>query len=173
MVIRERHISFLVYSLTLGGALLWFGALFLAPYFRAHQSPVSVFLYTAFSNVCHQIPSRSFQIFGYPLAVCSRCLGIYSGFLLGTIIYPWRYGFLPISLPKTKTFFWVTAPIVIDTSGNFFSIWNTPGWIRFGAGILWGIILPFYFIPGLTEFALECKTRNKSYSFLKSLGKKK
>lgn len=36
-----------------------------------------------FSLVCHQDPARSFWIAGVPIAVCSRCLGIYLGAAVG------------------------------------------------------------------------------------------
>ena len=36
-----------------------------------------------FSIVCHQDPARSFWIAGAPVAVCTRCLGIYLGVVAG------------------------------------------------------------------------------------------
>ena len=36
----------------------------------------------AFRVLCHQDPARSFWVNGVPMAVCSRCFGIYSGFAL-------------------------------------------------------------------------------------------
>lgn len=173
MDVKDKHIFLFIYSLTIGGILLWLTAIFLAPYLRAYQSPIHIFIYSAFSNICHQIPSRCFTFSGYPLAVCSRCLGIYSGFLLGTLMYPGVHGLHNLSFPRTRTFFLVTFPIVVDTSGNLLSLWSTWGWIRFALGAVWGLILPFYFIPGLTQFALECKHKPNSHSFLKFYGKKK
>lgn len=48
----------------------------------------SIWIYYFFSGICHQIPERSFQYYGYPMAVCSRCAGIYYGFFLSAIVYP-------------------------------------------------------------------------------------
>lgn len=39
-----------------------------------------------FSPVCHQDPARSFWLFGAPVAVCARCLGIYLGSAVGAWI---------------------------------------------------------------------------------------
>jgi uncharacterized membrane protein len=39
-----------------------------------------------FSGLCHQNPARSFVIAGVPVAVCTRCLGIYLGLAAGTIL---------------------------------------------------------------------------------------
>ena len=38
--------------------------------------------------VCHQIPERSFQYLGEPLAACHRCTGLYVGFTLGVMAWP-------------------------------------------------------------------------------------
>jgi len=141
----------IVYFSTLAGILLWLTAIFLAPYFKSQSSPLNVLFYTLFSPVCHQIPSRSFIYFGYPLAVCSRCLGIYAGFLGGVGLFPIMNGLSTVSLPKVRLFILMSIPIGIDTLGNFMGLWVSSGWLRFASGFLWGLILPFYFICGLVD----------------------
>jgi uncharacterized membrane protein len=37
-----------------------------------------------FALACHQDPARSFWLFGAPLAVCTRCFGIYAGAALAS-----------------------------------------------------------------------------------------
>ncbi len=44
-------------------------------------------LHLGFALVCHQRPERCFWIFGAPVAVCARCLGIYLGAALGLLIH--------------------------------------------------------------------------------------
>jgi uncharacterized membrane protein len=39
-----------------------------------------------FSLVCHQHPERCFWLFGAPIAVCARCLGIYLGAATGLLL---------------------------------------------------------------------------------------
>lgn len=146
----------------------WISAIFLAPYLRSRCMPGSIFIYSLFSPICHQNPARSFFVFGYQLAVCSRCLGIYSGFFAGIIIYPLLRGFSSIYLPKIKYFLVMSLPIGLDTMGNFFRLWNTSNWPRFSLGFIWGLILPFYFITGLAELIRpETALEMKKY-FLKS-----
>ncbi len=66
---------------TLSGAVLG------VPYFLTHGfGPVGVALQHGFALVCHQRPERSFRIFGAPVAVCARCLGIYLGAAIGLLI---------------------------------------------------------------------------------------
>jgi uncharacterized membrane protein len=152
-MIRNRIL--LVYLATLAGILFWLGAIVLAPYLRSRNIPIGKFIYICFSPVCHQIPGRSFLIFGYPMAVCARCLGIYSGFLAGMALYPFLRGFSKVRLPKTKIFLAVSVPIVTDTVGNLFGFWATSNLVRLSSGFLWGSILPLYFVTGLSELAIK------------------
>jgi uncharacterized membrane protein len=58
-----------------------------APYFSTHGFlPVGFALQRGFALVCHQRPDRSFWIFGAPVAVCARCLGIYLGAAVGLLL---------------------------------------------------------------------------------------
>lgn len=150
----------LIYSVTLTGIITWIAVIFLAPYLKSQSSPFSGFIYAIFSPTCHQIPSRCFYAFGHPLAVCARCLGIYCGFLLGISIFPFVKGFGTPALPKAKTFILLSIPIVLDTGGNLLGIWTSPDWVRFLTGIVWGLILPFYYLAGLADFFLREK-RNR------------
>ena len=140
---------YLIYALTLFGIVLWLSAVFLAPYLKSRHSAWNVLLYTVFSSVCHQIPSRSFHILGFPLAVCARCFGIYFGFFLGTLVFPVFNKFSSLSLPKNIVFVFFSFPIVMDTLGNFFHLWRSSNGLRFLIGTSWGIILPAYFLTGL------------------------
>ncbi len=57
------------------------------PYLSSHGAFSAAFaLHRAFSLICHQRPDRSFWIFGAPVAVCARCLGIYLGAALGLLL---------------------------------------------------------------------------------------
>lgn len=154
---KPKNKILLMYLFSLGGIIIWIGAIFLAPYLKKESLTLNNFVYALFSPVCHQIPSRSFFFFGYPLAVCARCLGIYFGFFAGTAFYPFLNGFSSLSLPKSKIFLIISFPIVIDTIGNFFHIWTTLNWMRFAFGFIWGVILPFYFITGLSDLYIHRK----------------
>jgi uncharacterized membrane protein len=149
----DRKLAF-IYIATLIGILLWIGALFYAPYLKKISSPLSGFLYAVFSPTCHQAPSRCFYAFGHPLAVCARCLGVYSGFLLGMVIFPFLNGFSKMSMPKVKTLTILSMPIFIDVTGNLLGLWASSDWVRFLTGVVWAIILPFYFLAGIADLIL-------------------
>lgn len=160
MTIKTK-ISLLYFS-TLAGIIALMGTIFLAPYLKYRSHALSGFLYALFSPTCHQIPSRCFSLYGYPMAVCARCLGIYGGFFLGTLIVPFFKRFSTLDLPKAKTFILVSLPIAVDAAGNLLQIWSSPNWIRLLTGILWGTMLPFYLLTGLMDLLLRKK--GKSFS---------
>jgi uncharacterized membrane protein len=135
---------------TLVSASVWIAFIVLAPYLRSTGSPWNALVYAVFAPTCHQIDSRCLHIFGYPMAVCARCLGIYLGILCGTCLFPWLRS-EPLGLPRPKTFVIFTLPIALDTVGNMLGLWPTPSLIRLGLGISWGLILPFYLVPGLSD----------------------
>lgn len=77
-----------------------------------------------FYGVCHQLPDRSFFINGSPMAVNSRCFGIFFGLFAG-------WAFIPFSLKMTIGRSWpvkllLVAVIlqVIDFTGNLFQLWE-------------------------------------------------
>jgi len=148
--------------ITCAGAVAWFAGIFLAPYLKSRSSPWQALVYAIYAPVCHQTASRSFHCFGQSLAVCARCLGIYLGFLAGLGFYPLARGFRRVRLPPTRLFLFVSAPIVLDTLGNFSGLWSTSEIVRFATGVPWGAILPFYFITGIAELVLAGKYRLKS-----------
>jgi uncharacterized membrane protein len=160
-LMAAKKIVILIYLLTLAGIFLWIGTIFLAPYLAKESSPFAGFIYALFSPTCHQIPSRCFFVFGHPLAVCARCLGIYAGFLAGTLIYPFLKGFFSPSLPRIKYFISVSIPILLDTAANLFGIWKSTDWFRFLTGLIFGVILPFYFLAGFSDYFIR---RRKDFS---------
>jgi uncharacterized membrane protein len=144
----------LAYGLTAVGTLAWLTGIFFAPYLSSQGAHWSGLVYALYSPVCHQLASRSLRAWGYPLAVCARCLGIYLGFGAGVIAYPFVRGLRRVALPATGVFLLFSAPIVTDTAGNFLRVWATSSGLRLAIGLLWGTLLPYYFIPGLAELRL-------------------
>jgi uncharacterized membrane protein len=70
----------------------WVAALTVAPFMasRAHLSPplyaCVVALYGAGAAICHQLPARSFRLWGAQMPVCARCTGIYVGAALAALV---------------------------------------------------------------------------------------
>lgn len=76
------------YWLLVIGSSLWLFLILLPPWLMSRGMPFADFSYAWFSSLCHQIPGRSIQAWGNPLAVCARCTGIYFGFWFGLLIVP-------------------------------------------------------------------------------------
>jgi uncharacterized membrane protein len=150
----------LVYGLTLAGTLTWLAAIILAPYLRSRGVRLNALIYSVFAPTCHQLPSRSFHIWGFPMAVCGRCTGIYLGFLAGMLAYPFLRRLGREDMPRALTFVILSLPMAVDTLGNFFNVWSTGNVLRLITGFIWGTILPFYLLAGLNGIFLKNDTES-------------
>jgi len=115
--------------------------------------PFALAIYKSFSFVCHQIPERSFRIAGYKFAVCSRCTGIYSGFAVAALMYPMVRSLKQTETPHLAWLFLAAAPLAVDWSLGYFSIWQNNHASRFATGALLGAVAVFYILPGLIELS--------------------
>lgn len=152
-----------VWLATLGGTVVWLAAIFLAPWLagRGAAGPAR-FAYAVFAPLCHQIPGRCFFLGGHPLAVCSRCLGIYAGFAAGLVLYPFVRGFARVALPPARLFMLLTLPMAVDAAGGLLGAWKSPIGLRFATGFAWGTVLPIYFVPGVVDFFQKRRERRES-----------
>src|ERR1051325_11510290 len=78
-----------LHTVLIGAVLLWCLAIILPPLcleMGPSFTPIAAGIYRMYSPICHQFDSHSIHIGGYKLAVCSRCMGIYFGFLLGWVV---------------------------------------------------------------------------------------
>src|SRR6056297_1218175 len=73
------------WALALGGTLVLLVGAVLPPFVGPDAEHA---LRVGFQHLCHQLPGRSFEVGGVPLAVCHRCVGIYAGLLGGVLSLP-------------------------------------------------------------------------------------
>jgi uncharacterized membrane protein len=136
-----------------------------APLARAYNHPeVAGSIYRIFSFVCHQLNDRSFHLAGYQFAVCSRCTGIYSGFAVAALIYPFAR---PLSRTETPARLWLllaAMPLAVDFLLGYFSLWHNTHLSRYVTGALLGSVAVFFIMPGLMELTsfLQQRFRVKS-----------
>ncbi len=94
----------------------------------------------AFRGLCHQDPQRAFWLAGTPMAVCSRCFGIYAGFLAAWLIVPAGINRLhSFEQYKGKLLAGAVGLNFVDFLGNFIGIWQNTLGTRFGLGMLVGM----------------------------------
>ena len=141
-----------VWLLTAAGALLWLAGIVLAPWLAARGAagPARA-VYALYAPVCHQLADRCYVLWGRPLAVCGRCLGIYLGFAAGLAAYPLVRRFDRSALPSARLFILLSLPLAVDGLAGFFGIWRSPIAVRAATGLVWGALLPYYWVAGLAD----------------------
>ena len=104
------------------GAIVWAVAVPGAALLASRQTPsvpaylTAVVVYAIGSVVCHQLPERSFYLWGRQLPVCARCTGIYAGAAVAAIalvVVAWLKGRPSPSLAPPSARLKPRAPIVV------------------------------------------------------------
>lgn len=150
---KKKHWKFhpLLAAVILPAAAFFVFAAWSTPYF--YHTPgdwLQSWQKSMFSFVCHQQLFRSYSIQGVPLAVCSRCLGIYNGLFLGLAVF----SNFPVFMNNFRhfvyrLFFMITFILIFDGFGNLFDFWNTTNLIRTIIGLGWGIVIGMLLISAL------------------------
>jgi uncharacterized membrane protein len=141
--------------------LFWLMLILAAPIAKLNGlTNISQPLYTFFSFICHQIPSRSFHIEGEQFGVCSRCFGVYFGLLFGFLIYPlWRR--IDETDPISRIWLFLSlVPIGIDWTLGVFGIWENNFTSRFVTGMILGTACSTFIVPAIVEIARNLTLRS-------------
>ena len=139
-----------VYAGLMTISVAWIGLIFAAPWLMAERRFfASTIIYQGFSAVCHQIAERSFHFHGFPLGVCSRCIGGYAGFVMGLAIYPFLRDLGEEKFPARWILIASAIPVAIDFAGGFSGIFTNTFLSRALTGMLFGAVAAFYILPGL------------------------
>ncbi len=112
-------------------------------YFRNWELSAKLTALYMFS--CHQQPDRTFFILGYPIALCSRCYGFYSGVILFGIL-----GIIDKLKINKKIFLFLISFVCLDLILNGILKYNTGNLIRFSVGFVMGLIF-----VAVIKFVLE------------------
>ena len=116
------------------------------PYCLSHGFLIpAVLLHRAFAFVCHQRPDRTFSLFGFPIAVCARCLGIYLGAAIGLLLRTSR------SL-ALRLLFAAAALNALDAATELAGLHGNWMPLRFVLGALLGSAAALLISSSLTEY---------------------
>jgi uncharacterized membrane protein len=110
----------------------------LYPFFMSTGDPTLVTLAGAikagYHPTCHQLPDRCLFIFGYQMAVCSRCFAIYVSFLAGGLLFY----FIKDKLKPFHIFYYILlcVPMAVDGLAQLFGV-PIPRGIGPGFELIW------------------------------------
>ena len=123
---------------------------FLAPILMANGHTGSAnLIYSAYRFTCHQLPSRSYFIFGQQMAFCHRDTAIYTALFLAVVLFSFvRHRLKPLPWQAYVAFI---APMAIDGTTQLFGL-RTSNWqLRTITGALFGIGSAWLALPYLEE----------------------
>ncbi len=154
IILNQKRLARWAWAAIFFIALSWVLLIISAPIARVYGFPgFSDSIYWFYSHLCHQISDRSFHVHEYPFAVCARCFGFYSGFLLGLILYPFHRMLDNTNPPPRIWLFLAMVPIGIDWSLGFFEIWENSHLSRTITGGILGIACAVFIVPAVVEIS--------------------
>jgi len=123
------------------------------------QSPWQIqWQHEAFSNLCHQNPARSFWINGQPMAVCSRCLGIYAGFGIGWLTLPlYAIANMAEKWNFKKGAMAIVLINIFDIVGNILGFWENTLVSRLALGCMMGMSAALIFSGDFFKTIIKSK----------------
>lgn len=131
-------------------------------------------VYRSFSMLCHQLPERSLVLNGHLTFVCTRCLGFYSGLVLGWLICGLSIIGVPnIPLPgrrfRNKLLPGILMVIGLDVFAQFIGLWHTSNGLRFFLGIVlgFGVIHFIYFSNVMQSDILNIKSNESTHGTIR------
>jgi len=104
---------------------------------------IAAFLYLFFSPICHQLPERSFFLFGHQLPVCARCIGIYLGAFSGSF-------FARKNSPPPWVLVAAVVPMALD-GGTQLVFRESTNVLRFVTGLIAGFVVVFYLYAAIAS----------------------
>ena len=157
---REARAPLIAWAIVTAIALMLVALIVGAPLAQVNGHPAfAAAIYRAFSFVCHQIPERSLHLAGHQFAVCSRCVGLYSGFAVAALIYPLARSLKRTDTPRRLWLMLAAVPLAIDFGLTYFGVWQNTHLSRFLTGALLGSMAVFYVLPGLSELSQGVRRR--------------
>jgi uncharacterized membrane protein len=113
-------------------------------------------IYIVYRLTCHQLPERSFFLFGHKMAICARCMAIYTSFWGLGLLYglwkatPWgrRHRPRPLSIKWLAV---LAVPMFIDGVAQLVGLHQSTNLLRTITGTLVGAGTGLFAYPLLDE----------------------
>lgn len=100
-----------------------------------------------FGAICHQQFDRSFELLGFPMYLCARCTGIFSGMLVGLMLIPLMK---PLASVYRRWSNWILYAMIainllsVSVELVFSHEWTNLSRLAMGLGL--GLSIPLLFI---------------------------
>ncbi len=122
---------------------------------QGHES-AAAWLFTTFGLICHQMPERSFTLFGEQMALCHRMSTIYVASFIGGITYACvRDRLPPLSFRMLILF---STPMAIDGFTQLFGLRESVWELRMLTGSIFAIGAMWFALPRLEHGFREIRT---------------
>jgi uncharacterized membrane protein len=100
-----------------------------------------------FRFMCHGIPDRCLLLFGVPMPICARCVGVYAGLLLGLMMF-WLIPRLRESVLRGVAFAAVT-PLAIDGLTQLAGLRESTNPLRIATGLIAGLAFGLWILSAV------------------------
>ena len=127
----------LIIALVLYAAYFLGGAVLAPLMAHNHQLENADYFYGLFSASCQQQASRTFWLWGYPMALCVRCVGVYSGFIVTGALSLKQSGTVKVN----KGLLGVLLVAGLGEKLMEWFLWEANNWIRLVSGAALGAFL--------------------------------
>lgn len=90
-----------------------------------------------FRVLCHGIPSRCLELFGVPMPICARCVGVYLGLLAGLVAFQ----LIPLLRERVMRPIALMAvtPLAVDGLSQLAGLRESTNPLRIATGIVAGL----------------------------------
>jgi len=140
----SRRWLFLVNSLS----FVFVMTLFLAPVFVAsNHNSLARPIYAFNGLFCHQLPDRTFSVFGEKMACCQRCAAIYGSILIVGLFFAFVRG--RIARPRISDLLMLSMPMLVDGGAQLLGIWESTALTRVISGSMFGMAICWFLLPYL------------------------
>jgi uncharacterized membrane protein len=161
MIIRiDRHIyRFARHWLLVFNVVAFFLASmpFIIPFLASQgYTTAANWLHTSFGLMCHQMPERSFVLFGEQMALCHRMTAIYGATFIAGI----SYAFIRDRLPPLgfQGLIMMSIPMALDGFTQLFGLRESIWELRLLTGSLFALGVMWFALPRLEDGFREIRT---------------
>lgn len=162
----------------------------LAPvlYHWGYDGPAA-FIHRVFSPLCHQLPERSFFLFGpsvtysygelavllgqgtvpqrwvgsadigFKMAICQRDVAVYGSMVLAGFAFNWLRSLRPLPVRRFLLFI---VPMAVDGGGQLFGLWSSTWLTRLITGALFGVACIALTYPYLEQGMREVRAETSA-----------